>query len=98
MDYLTKSILLELLNFSTSQNKKLFVVGGAMRDYLSQKSCSDFDLTGKNEPNVAKRVFNGAYITWKGGVSQPVEHRSATGPVAEGPEEDELSEGPKEHV
>ena len=52
MDYLTKSILLELLNFSTSQNKKLFVVGGAMRDYLSRKSCSDFDLTGKNAAEV----------------------------------------------
>jgi tRNA nucleotidyltransferase/poly(A) polymerase len=52
MDYLTKSILLELLNFSTSQNKKLFVVGGTMRDYLSRKSCSDFDLTGKNAAEV----------------------------------------------
>ena len=52
MDYLTKSILLELLNFSTSQNKKLFVVGGAMRNYLSRKSCSDFDLTGKNAAEV----------------------------------------------
>ncbi len=48
MDYLTKSILLELLNFSTNQNKKLFVIGGTLRDYLSRKPCSDFDLTGIN--------------------------------------------------
>jgi tRNA nucleotidyltransferase/poly(A) polymerase len=52
MDYLTKSILLELLNFSTSQNKKLFVVGGAMRNYLSRKPSSDFDLTGENAAEV----------------------------------------------
>jgi poly(A) polymerase len=48
MDSLTQSILLELLNFSTSQNQKLFVVGGTLRDFLSRKPCSDFDLTGKN--------------------------------------------------
>ncbi len=48
MDSLTQSILLELLNFSSSRNKKLFVVGGTLRDYLSRKPCSDFDLTGKN--------------------------------------------------
>ncbi|MBC8286412.1 MAG: CCA tRNA nucleotidyltransferase [Nitrospinae bacterium] len=48
MDSSTQSILLELLNFSTCQNNKLFVVGGTLRDFLSQKPCSDFDLTGKN--------------------------------------------------
>ena len=48
MDSFTKSILLELLNFSTSRNQKLFVVGGTLRDFLSRKPCSDFDLTGKN--------------------------------------------------
>ncbi len=48
MDPLTQSILLELLNFSTSQNQKLFVVGGTLRDFLSRKPCSDFDLAGKN--------------------------------------------------
>jgi tRNA nucleotidyltransferase (CCA-adding enzyme) len=61
MDYLTKSILLELLNFSTSQNKKIFVVGGTVRDYLSRKPCSDFDLTGKNAAKVGanfSRAFN----------------------------------------
>jgi tRNA nucleotidyltransferase/poly(A) polymerase len=52
MDSLTKPILLELLNFSTGQNKKLFVVGGTLRDYLSRKPCSDFDLTGKNAAEV----------------------------------------------
>ncbi len=52
MDSLTKSILLELLSFSTSRNKKLFVVGGTLRDYLSRKPCSDFDLTGKNAAEV----------------------------------------------
>lgn len=44
----TRAILLELLNFSTSRNQKLFVVGGTLRDYLSRTPCSDFDLTGKN--------------------------------------------------
>ena len=52
MDLLTKSVLMELLNFSTSQNKKIYVVGGTMRDYLSRKPCSDFDLTGKNAAKV----------------------------------------------
>jgi tRNA nucleotidyltransferase/poly(A) polymerase len=63
MDYLTKSILLELLNFSTSQNKKLFVVGGAMRDYLSRKSCSDFDLTGKNAAEVGANFSRALNLT-----------------------------------
>lgn len=48
MNPLTQSILLELLNFSSSRSKKLFVVGGTLRDHLSRKPCSDFDLTGKN--------------------------------------------------
>ncbi len=48
MDSLTQSILLELLNFSSARNKKIFVVGGALRDYLSRKPCSDLDLIGKN--------------------------------------------------
>jgi tRNA nucleotidyltransferase/poly(A) polymerase len=48
MDSSTQSILSELLNFSTIRNQKLFVVGGTLRDYLSRRPCSDFDLTGKN--------------------------------------------------
>ncbi|MBT5549640.1 MAG: CCA tRNA nucleotidyltransferase [Nitrospina sp.] len=48
MDSSTQSILLELLNFSTSKNQKLYVVGGTLRDYLSRKPCTDFDLTGIN--------------------------------------------------
>jgi tRNA nucleotidyltransferase/poly(A) polymerase len=65
MDSLTKSILLELLNFSTSQNKKLFVVGGTLRDFLSRKPCSDFDLTGKNAAEVGanfSRSLNFTYV------------------------------------
>ena len=65
MDYLTRSILLELLNFSTSHNKKLFVVGGTMRDFLSRKPCSDFDLTGKNAAEVGanfSRALNFTYV------------------------------------
>lgn len=52
MDSSTKSILLELLNFSTSRNQKLFVVGGTLRDFLSQKPYSDFDLTGRNAAEI----------------------------------------------
>jgi tRNA nucleotidyltransferase/poly(A) polymerase len=48
MDPSTKPILLELLNFSTSKNQQLYVVGGTLRDYLSLKPCTDFDLTGEN--------------------------------------------------
>ncbi|MBT3922189.1 MAG: CCA tRNA nucleotidyltransferase [Nitrospina sp.] len=48
MDSSTKSILLELLNFSHSLNQKLYVVGGTLRDYLSRKPGTDFDLTGKH--------------------------------------------------
>ena len=48
MDSPTKPILLELLNFSTRLNQKLYVVGGTLRDYLSRKAGTDFDLTGKN--------------------------------------------------
>jgi len=50
MDSSTQSILLELLNFSTSQNQKLYVVGGTLRDYLSRKP--DFDLTGENAAEI----------------------------------------------
>mgnify|MGYP006421534523 CR=1 FL=1 len=46
MDSSTPSILVELLNFSTGQDQKLYVVGGALRDRLSPKP--DFDLTGEN--------------------------------------------------
>ena len=52
MDSSTQSILLELLNFSTSQNQKLYVVGGTFRDYLSRKPCTDFDLTGENAAEI----------------------------------------------
>lgn len=52
MDSSTQSILLELLNFSTSRNQKLFVVGGTLRDFLSQKPYSDFDLTGRNAAEI----------------------------------------------
>jgi poly(A) polymerase len=48
MDSLIQSILLQLLNFSTNQKKKLFVVGGTLRDSLLQKPFYDFDLTGKD--------------------------------------------------
>ncbi|MZH45717.1 MAG: CCA tRNA nucleotidyltransferase [Nitrospinae bacterium] len=48
MDSLTQSTLQSLLNFSISKNQILFVVGGTLRDFLSQKPCSDFDLTGKD--------------------------------------------------
>lgn len=54
MDSLTRSIILELLSFSSCQNKKLFVVGGTLRDYLSRKPCIDFDLTGKNTAEFGK--------------------------------------------
>jgi len=52
MDSLTQSILLELLNFSTSQNQKLYVVGGTFRDYLSRNPRTDYDLTGKNAAEI----------------------------------------------
>ena len=52
MDSSTQSILLELLNYSTSQNQKLYVVGGTFRDYLSRKPCTDFDLTGENAAEI----------------------------------------------
>lgn len=54
MDSSIRSILLELLNFSTSHNQKLFVVGGTLRDYLSRTPCSDFDLTGKKAAELGK--------------------------------------------
>ncbi len=66
MDSLTQSILLELLNFSSSRNKKLFVVGGTLRDYLSRKPCSDFDLTGKNAADLGTdfaRFLNFTYVS-----------------------------------
>ncbi|MBT3184451.1 MAG: CCA tRNA nucleotidyltransferase [Nitrospina sp.] len=59
MDLSTPSILAELLNFSTSRNQKLYVVGGALRDRLSPKP--DFDLTGENAAETGKcfsRSFN----------------------------------------
>ena len=52
MDSSTQSILLDLLNYSTSQNQKLYVVGGTFRDYLSRKPCTDFDLTGENAAEI----------------------------------------------
>jgi tRNA nucleotidyltransferase/poly(A) polymerase len=52
MDSSTRPIILELLSFSACQNKKLFVVGGTLRDYLSRKPCTDFDLTGKNAAEI----------------------------------------------
>jgi poly(A) polymerase len=61
----TRSILLELLNFSTNQNQKLYVVGGTLRDYMSHTPCTDFDLTGKNAANLGKsfsRSLNFKYV------------------------------------
>jgi tRNA nucleotidyltransferase/poly(A) polymerase len=52
MDSATKSTLLKLLSFSTSQNQKLFVVGGTLRDYLLKKPFSDFDLAGENASQI----------------------------------------------
>ena len=66
MDSLTQSILLELLNFSTNQNQKLFVVGGTLRDFLLQKPFSDFDLTGKDAAEMGinfSRSLNFTYIS-----------------------------------
>jgi poly(A) polymerase len=48
MDSLTRSIMMELLSFSTNQNQKLYMVGGTLRDRLSRKPCTDFDITGIN--------------------------------------------------
>ena len=48
MHKLTRSVILELLSFSAVHNKKLFVVGGTLRDYLLLKPNDDFDFTGKN--------------------------------------------------
>jgi poly(A) polymerase len=65
MDSSTPSILLELLTFSVSKNQKLYVVGGTLRDYFSQKACTDFDLTGKNAANLGisfARSLNLTYV------------------------------------
>ena len=53
IDIQTQSILLELLNFSSRRNVKLFVVGGTLRNQLLHKNISDIDLTGKNIAEIA---------------------------------------------
>ena len=57
MDSLTKSNLSKLLNFSSSMNEKLFLVGGTLRSILSHNPCSDFDLTGKNRRDLFPRLL-----------------------------------------
>ncbi len=64
MDSSTPSILLELLNFSASKNQKLYVVGGTLRDFLSQKACTDFDLTGKNAANLGSSFARSLDLTY----------------------------------
>ncbi|MBT5027666.1 MAG: CCA tRNA nucleotidyltransferase [Nitrospinaceae bacterium] len=53
MDSSTRSILSELLSYSVSKEQKLYIVGGTLRDILSLKPCTDFDLTGKNAAELA---------------------------------------------
>ncbi len=52
MEPSTQSILSELLSFASSQNQKLYVVGGTLRNCLSRKPYADFDLTGKNAAEI----------------------------------------------
>ncbi len=44
----SRVLLLELLNFSSHRNIKLYVVGGTLRDHILRKNISDVDLTGEN--------------------------------------------------
>jgi len=55
MDASTQPTLQELSRFAANQKQKLYVVGGTLRDYLSQKPCSDFDLTGENAAELGTR-------------------------------------------
>ena len=63
MDSFTQPILSKLLEFSNSLNKRLFVVGGTLRDILSQKPCSDFDLTGKNAADLGEKFSHALNFT-----------------------------------
>ena len=53
LDIQIRALLLELLNFSSQRNIKLFVVGGTLRDHILRKVISDIDLTGKNIAELA---------------------------------------------
>ena len=43
-----RSTLLDLLDLAASRKIKLFIVGGTLRDHLSNKKISDIDLTATN--------------------------------------------------
>ena len=53
IDIQIRSLLLELINFSSQRKIKLFVVGGTLRDHILRKNISDIDLTGKNIAELA---------------------------------------------
>ena len=50
--------LVELREFSLSKNVELFLVGGAVRDILSDRIPSDYDFTGDNAIPLAKEFAN----------------------------------------
>jgi len=47
-----RTILLDLVNFSSIKKLKLYVVGGTLRNHLLQTNIEDVDLTGKNAANL----------------------------------------------
>jgi poly(A) polymerase len=49
----TRTLLKELVNFSSPKKVKIFVVGGTLRDHILQKFTSDIDLTGKKIAELA---------------------------------------------
>jgi poly(A) polymerase len=49
----TRTLLQELVSFSSQRKAKVFVVGGTLRDHILQKFTSDIDLTGKNIAELA---------------------------------------------
>ncbi len=53
LDFQTRALLLELLNFSSHRKVNVFVVGGTLRDHILRKNISDIDLTGKNIAELA---------------------------------------------
>lgn len=63
IDTQTQSILLELLNFSSRRNIKLFVVGGTLRDHFLQQKITDIDLTGKDIAKIATAFAKSLNLT-----------------------------------
>lgn len=53
IDFQIRTLLLELLNFSSNRKIQLFVVGGTLRDHILGKNISDIDITGKNIAELA---------------------------------------------